>query len=478
MINKRIFPAYQFRDHPTIQLLEVHSKGSNKQQMQKFASSDYLMSVDLRPEKGYSFVHLITTGSGEYYGPNNNGDWFNKTARDFTFPSPKDPHRKTITLDGGLEKYHNTFMKYGAVYREHNNSKKGGNKHGTIIAESINPAMHRGELIVKLANDEWADDLNKLASDGQVYFSMGCGVPYDTCSDCAHKAPTRNQYCEHLRYNKLGITKEGHQIFAINDKPHFHDISRVGVPADRIAFGLRKVASDGVLLEEEDVSGLYLPVSVIEKIGSSLESKRAKMLEKLSNIEKKIVVKGLSPDEEQLSEAFSDNELNDEEVKKMQGIPLDSLLSNLNGDNLMLPPKSFIRIVMGKPEAEIPGIGDMPCAVKDMYSDMGGEDISEVLSDGTYVPDQAQRSVSGKELTDSLAGKLSMEDEPVRKRIVIMSIKGKPSMKQANLAGSTVSAEARLLAKEYAKYQLSFLTSGQADKYAHLAVLHNAGQAR
>ncbi len=68
----------------------------------------------------------------------------------------------------------------------------------------------------------------------------------------------------------LTLDKTGRQICAINDKPHFHDISEVPKPAERIAFGLRKVASDGAVLteEEEQRVNIWLPLSVMNKIAS------------------------------------------------------------------------------------------------------------------------------------------------------------------------------------------------------------------
>lgn len=473
MIPKRIHPGLSFHDIPTAHLLKVHSKGVDFGQMQKIAASDYVMHAEIKPEKDKSYVHLITTGAGEFYGPNNNADWFNKSASRFHFPKPQPGGKKFKDLKGGLEKYHGTFTKYASVYREHNNKNKGGTPQGEVVMEAYNPAMNRGELIVKLANDNWHDDLEKLANNEPIYFSMGCGVPYDTCSICGNEAPTRNNYCEHLKYNKLGMDKEGNQVFAINDQPHFHDISRVRVPADRIAFGLRKVASSAVEVPyEEDITDLYLPVSVIEKIGAQSEITRAKALEKLSAIEKKIIAKGMTPEESTITEAFNKNEAPEEIVKKMQEIPLDSLLSSLSDAKVMLPPKTFIRVVMKKPEGEIPGLQEMPCALKHVFSDLQGDE--DILRDGSYEP-VGGFSSSADEVAKDLAGTLSLDDEPIQKRIIVISVKGdKPIDKAANLAvSSTISKEAKLLAKEYAKYQLSFLTSTGSNKYAHLAVLSN-----
>lgn len=37
----------------------------------------------LKPEKGYTYLHVITTGAGEQYGPNRNGDYWVGTAHKY-----------------------------------------------------------------------------------------------------------------------------------------------------------------------------------------------------------------------------------------------------------------------------------------------------------------------------------------------------------------------------------------------------------
>lgn len=71
-----------------------------------------------------------------------------------------------------------------------------------------------------------------------------CKVPYDVCSICGNKAPTRKYYCEHLKYYLGRIHPEtGRAAFAFNHHPKFFDISQVLIGADRIAKTHMKVAS-------------------------------------------------------------------------------------------------------------------------------------------------------------------------------------------------------------------------------------------
>jgi hypothetical protein len=479
MIHKRFIPSSWFRDYPTAHLLQVHSRGVDRSQalfLQKHAASEMVMHIDVRPEPGYSFVHLITMGAGEHYGANNNADYFNEKCGSYEIPEHyQSGGKQIIQLDGGLEKFHSTFMKYGAVYREHNNSKKGGPELGSIHSEWYNPAMHRGELVVKLPNNKWASDLQKLANGDPVYWSMGCGVPYDICSICGNPAKTKNDYCDDLKYRKMSLSKEGHQAFAINDQPHLHDISKVRVPAYRAAFALRKVASEGVLPDDSEADGLWLPLSMIGKIGTELEQKNAEAFRKAAEIEKRILAKGLSPEESDLSQAFQDNGIDEETLKELQEYPLGDVLAALNKREIILPPDAFAQLVLKKGPDEISGIKGLPCAVKSVFSELADSGDNEVFSDSSYVPLSPRHWTGLEETADKMVDSSSAADGPVTKRIIKISIKGGPSLsKRASLLVSpTASAESRYLAKEYAKYQVSFMAGLGVNKYAHRVIVHN-----
>jgi len=63
-----------------------------------------------------------------------------------------------------------------------------------------------------------------------------------------------------------------------------------------------------------------------------------------------------------------------------------------------------------------------------------------------------------------------MEEGPIRSRIVKVAMQ-EPMRKTATVGEA--GAESKVLAKEYAKYQLSFLTGAGIDKYAIATVLAN-----
>jgi hypothetical protein len=476
MIAKRILPSSWLRDgQPSTTLLHTYSKGFDRDQMNKIAHSDYLMAFEMQPKPNHSYIHLITTGAGEKYGPNSNGDYFNKTASLF-----KAANGKTRMLDGGLDKHHKSFMKYGGVYREHYNSKKGATSLGNIVAEAVNPVMDRGELIIELDNQKWASSIAKMANGEPLTFSMGCGVPYDICSSCLHTAPTRAQYCEHLKYAMLQLDNNYNQIFAINDKPAFHDISEVGTPADRIAHGLRKVAKAGSTTDYEDAKmGLYLPVDLMNKIASNTESKRYALIHKLAEIEKRIEMEGLAPVEETIAEATPcDPKMDDSRlVENAKCHDLNKFLCALSQNGVMLPPKTFIRIVTGKSDSENPGIDELPDAVKGIFSHIvENGDLEEMLQDGSYYPSHTHPDRSTIDLGKSLAEQFSLEDDPLKSRVVKLTITRsgpRPLTKIAARCRPNVSAEASLLATEYAKYQLSFLANSTNDTLTNRIVYHN-----
>jgi hypothetical protein len=460
VIAKRLTPFTWGDGQSAVTLLNVGRRGFDRDQLLKVAAAQtFVFAPEVKPEPGFAFVHVITTGSMEKYGSNNNGDAFNECAGSYT-----GDNGRTIQLAGGLQAYHGTFMKYGAVYLNHFNSKKGcTTPSGTLAFETYNPDMHRGELILKLPLSKWASDIEALDKGEPFYVSMGCGVPYDICSACLNKAPDRNSYCNHLKYAMNTLMPSGRLVCAINDQPHFHDISKVGKPADRIAFALRKVAAEGLpdqakeAVEEEPP--LWLPLSVINAMASRKEAARADLLDKLAAIEKRIQAQGLAPAEKDLSEAFGE-ECDDHQVAKLQQIPFSELMSATQRSNVMLPPRTMIVVIMRKPAADIPGLAELPAALRSVFGDLRERSdlLHELTNDGSYAPGMCCPAHSTLDMANELRRDFSLDDEPLRHRIVRITISrpmGKSPVEKT--ANSSPSAEAKVLAREYAKYQLSYL---------------------
>jgi hypothetical protein len=477
MLFKRIVPYSWFRDEPIAHLIPVHSRGADRDAMAKYASDEFVFGNNIKPEKGHSFIHLISMGAGEVYGPNSNADYFNKSARSNTCPNPANEADRTIQLDGGLDKFHDTFLKFGGVYREHYNSKKGGKSQGDIIAATINPTMHRGELIIKVPNDKWAGDLHKMASGENIYFSMGTGVPFDYCSSCHNKAKTRKDYCSHMKFQKLQLDKQGNQVYAINDQPHFHDISGVTVPADKIAFGLRKVASEGALTEDDPFyfpQLAYIPTALIDKLGSRREAQKAAALQKLSEMEKRILMEDMTPDEKTLSEVFGE-EVPENDLKKLASFPLHDVLGAFKEAGILLPPKSFVRLALKRSSGPIDGLEGLTSAVRTVYSDVEKEGAyNELIEDASYDPPSPRYWTELNAMSQKTARSLSLRGDILERRVLHSSVKRPNLDKSASVytEGQRISAESRYLAKEYAKYQISYV-AGTDPIFATSVVVQN-----
>lgn len=68
-------------------------------------------------------------------------------------------------------------------------------------------------------------------------------IAVHNCSICGNVSKSRPEYCDHLKTQLKQFLPDGRKVFSYNYFPRFFDISKVGVPADRSAWMLRKVAS-------------------------------------------------------------------------------------------------------------------------------------------------------------------------------------------------------------------------------------------
>jgi len=231
-------------------------------QMEKTAGSLYtppelttvIEKLRPRPEGRYILLHAI--GAYEYWGANRNGDAFPEWSLRSMLP-PEDVKR---LLDGPVRKACpnfsqpptarygcKTFVEYAHVYRGHAN-KDPLKACGDVVAAAYNERMHRIELIVFVYTERAPDIIDRIDRGAPVAWSMGAKLPFDVCSICANVARTRAHYCSHMAKELNVVYPDGRKVFSYNYFPRFFDISEVGVPADRSAWTLAKVA------------GLSLPV--------------------------------------------------------------------------------------------------------------------------------------------------------------------------------------------------------------------------
>ena len=473
MLSKIIRPDSFNFDAPVAKLVEAHSKGIDKGWLNKRAAMFDDVICNLKPEKGKTLIHVITTGAMETYGPNSNTDAFNRCAREYILPMPKKGVPEVIQLAGGLDEHHKTYMDKGYVYKNHKNNKDPKHASGRIIHECINDDMNRGELIISVDNDKWHDEIEGLSNGKQIYLSQGSGVPYDICSICGHRRKRFPDACEHVKNNKLAITPEGYQVFVINDKPHFHDISGVVKPADKIAFALRKVASGEVISGAElaEMEGYTAPSMLADSLYGKVYDKYSKLV-KLAELEKEILAVGDSCS----ADAFG----KDSGFKDMDGSVCDCIkndtdrsLGLLHGNKIVLPVELFIKLLGGEQGSEdlIPAVKErMPSLFSDMLE---SDDLDEILRDGTYDGLPGRHSHISP-LFDKLIGDHSVEFGPVKKRITIVTIAGGggPGKKiMIKKQASDKNEAADFVAKEYGKYLLSFNRSCKDDFAERMSVL-------
>lgn len=214
-----------------INLTEGFEKKAAHEDVSEFISK-------LQPKEGFTYLHINAMTAGDWYSSNRNGDYF-----------PEE----------NLKKYFKTFETTPAHVFRHHINKQIERSYGKVIFAIYNERMHRVELIAECPN-ELVEDVNSRISAGDFpTTSMACRTPYDTCSICGNKARSRQEYCNHLKFELNKLYPDGRKVFAINDGPlTFFDISIVVRPADVNSSILTKVAETDIIGSAElaEIEGL------------------------------------------------------------------------------------------------------------------------------------------------------------------------------------------------------------------------------
>lgn len=262
---------------------------------------DYIKNVV--PESGKTILLLNALGAEETYGPNRNGDGFPE------HPVPARTRGKAASADRrwwvppGEELTHHyaSFETNPAHTFLHHANRDPAKASGVVKKAFWNPRMHRVELLVAVddAKDpEWV----KRASDGEfVPVSMGCRIKRDVCARCGNEAPTRADYCDHVKFAMNQVDADGFKDYVHNPSPDFFDLSRVFRPADRIGYTLKKVAEAYEVRLSADLG------AVAEQLAL-----KSSAVQKLSDIDKiiraePVATSTLSPDEKSFVVKFRDH---------------------------------------------------------------------------------------------------------------------------------------------------------------------------
>ena len=368
---------FKWNEEP-VSLIPVGSHGVDNGYFEKKASFLTDSRASLRPRPGYTPVFVLAMGAGEYFSSNRNADYWPKSAGVFHIHRPAPGKAKEAHITAGLKERADTFVTHGLIYKDHKNTSASLSK-GLIHSACYNPDAGRVEVVALLKNADWPLEIEKLARNEHVPFSMSARVKHDICSLCGNTATNRSQYCEHMLKHANAVLDDGSQIFAINERPTFFDLSGVWRPADRIAYGLAAVSP-----QEVQKSAQLIIEDPWVKIARN-------MLQKLSVIEKQIDGCGSSlPDllrsrDPRLSSMLSSQQL---------GILTDSdpgaVFNSFSMHKVMLPLREFSRITLGDSYDDLSDVVDraeerLPGLFNRVLQD---DDVQSFMESGRYSPDK------------------------------------------------------------------------------------------
>ena len=361
MLYKTIVPNSQdLHGETPVEILKVSSKGLDKTaSMQKRAAAFQKEIKELKPIAKKAYLHVITTCASEIYNCNRNNDAYNEGPYDFHPPLAKEASLM-VHVGDGLEKCHKTYLDGAHVYQEHRTDEEPS---GIVKAAMYNKPMHRGELLIEVDADKWAERLHKRASGQDIFLSIGCSLAEDCCSACGHRAHTLDEHCEHIKKHAGMLLQDGTKVCMINDNPRFYDISGVNVPADTMAYVLRKVASGETA--KNAIESKYLMNATRVPLNFS---KIASTLSKLSKIQKELICKACD------DPLFTDDKnIEDKFLHAVENYNSDEVLDQCNRKAILLSPRVLFKL-MGKesPEKDFFDMyaDNCPCDCEHLMQDM------------------------------------------------------------------------------------------------------------
>jgi hypothetical protein len=462
MIDKLILPS-SFNmglDRNAVELMPMSSRGMDSEFFTKSASLFTNEISRVKSEPGTSVLHVIAMGADERYGPNKNADAFGRNM---------------------LKKSHHTFVTKGHVFKEHDNDdpKKAS---GSVLHSAYNDVMDRVELLIRVKNANWSEELNKLANDQDITVSMSCRVPYDVCAICGNKAPTRAQYCDDMKKHAGMMLDDGQVVHVKNPVGEFYDISGVRRQADRIAYGLRKVASYGPVETGADLFAKWASVGYDLRTRDVSWRKRG-LLRKLAAMEKEIEVSLGQPQSQMydLSGAFGGGENEGEGLDQLHecashgGSDFSDVIRSLGDAKISLSLRDFARVVLGKREGLDPALDDAEHLLPSLFSQLADADDEECCDDSSYDLQTNKLTPVSNIISNIVSGlmpNMSLGSSPAKHRVVRIIAVGGPRTRIKS--ASVTDPLAVGLAREYAKYKLSFIDGVGADSTtAELSLLQN-----
>lgn len=449
--------------------------GADRSLLEKRAGTSLLAQLDhIKTAADEPLIHLLAIGATEDYGANRNGDGFRRAV---------------------CQHYHPTFVKHARFYRDHKN-KDPSKSFGIVKASAYNDAMKRIELLVALNGSDAAAkrngglladrELEKLASGKDIPVSMACRVPFDVCSWCGNKAPSREEYCDspenggHCKAgglkNNIGVfvemEKDGqmvlHHLHADNPNPTFFDISHVFRPADRIAYvtgqlekaaGMRKLS--GTQLAE--VMGVTIPYALLlegEQYSGDVQQ-MLKLAYRLSDMEQEVAsghfdlryLPALGPT---FRRSLGD-------LPQFFQEKFASAMRAMADARVCLPLANFIEVTAGYPlekaaeTAEIVALS-LPGIYTRMLEQPG---FADRIARSPYAPATAA-GPAFRVWAEKRAKDYSLAEPHLKARLTLAAIRGTDNLTVRQGAHEKIAVErgaSDRLAEEYALYKLAFLSA-------------------
>jgi hypothetical protein len=413
----------------------------------------------LAPDKDHMGIHLVALGEVERYGFNRNGDGFPKVA---------------------CQNYHHTFVKNGHVYRHHQN-KDPNKKLGDIKLSSYEEPMGRIELFIHAHRGDAAPELEKLASTGEIPFSMACRVQHDRCSICnnVRKSSKDPSMCDHVRHELGKVAEDGRVTGTYNDEPNFFDISFVYRPADRIAWHL-KTASDGTVdsIKLAAEAGVWTPEPLVI-VSTSAKGKR-ELLKKIASMEQHLFGLSQKPlhlmqaNERELWElrkSAAGQTISDDTLDELRAYEVDDALYHMAADGVILDVPSFFKYATGADYNSVEPYVERVCEVMSngFFSQLEKTgDAAAVCNDGFFDVDvdpfRELSYTTPRKLVAGVCDTASFMDKHASHRAVVATIEGRAAQIAQNEEFWTekqADGVVNELSGKYASYKLAAVRAWQ-----------------
>ena len=467
--------AYDFGE-PTVTLVRLRRDGrmgpNDRSVLEKRAGVEFverLRHVKLAEDEVP--VHIIGLGATEDYGPNRNGDGFDRKE---------------------CREHHGTFQKYGRFYRNHNN-KDPDKSYGRFLDTAFNEPMKRIELLAGLNGSEKAarangglvadKELELLERGDDIPTSMACKVAHDVCSGCQNKARTRSEYCDGAlcKYgglkDNIGRTfDDGHVLHARNPNPVWFDDSHVHKPADRIAWSLgrlekaaaaggRVVGYGGAAMAEE--IGLTMPLELmVDPFMPSWVAQHVKTAYLLAEAERRAEAEG-PRDADRAFDTRVQEQIRDFPDDLVTRNRLEHMLGAMAREKIALPLRDFLVLVAGDEKRAAEAHEEVAAQLPGIYGRLTRSPTLDVqVRDSIYVFNghAADPPLAMQTWASKLASALSLQTKHVQDRVHLHAIRSlpaprhrsqnEPMLKQASDLGG-----AERLARQYALYKLALASS-------------------